>query len=115
MAQAPQDQVRYAVRFHPRLKADTKKLSHPDLVKLVRAAEDRLGRAPELVGEPLRGVKTSLWKMRFGKYRVIYTINFHAQAVWVLSIQTRDIVYEPQHVDSLLRVALAMHQQWKQE
>lgn len=100
----------YQVLWHSGIKEDLEKVSPSEVERLVRAARDRLARAPEFIGQPLKGTTRLLWKLRFGKYRVVYTLNARAREVWVLSIQGRDIVYRPSHLESLLRLAMALRQ-----
>ncbi|MBI3318454.1 MAG: type II toxin-antitoxin system RelE/ParE family toxin, partial [Candidatus Omnitrophica bacterium] len=79
---------------------------------IVRAADYRLSLAPDLIGEPLKGTTNRLWKIRFSSYRIVYTINVSRKEVWILSVQKRDIVYRNQHVQALLKVAVALHEKF---
>lgn len=101
----------HKVLWHSGVKDDLEKVAPSEVERLVRAAEYRLSRAPEFIGQPLKGTTRLLWKLRFGKYRIVYTLNSSAKEVWVLSIQTRDIVYRPSHLESLLKLAIALREQ----
>ena len=100
----------YRVLWHDRVKADLKQIGPSEAERLIRAAEEKLARAPELIGQPLKGTARRLWKLRFGKYRVVYTLHPRTKEVQVLSIQTRDIIYRPAHLESLLKLAIALSQ-----
>lgn len=115
MEQEPQEKQvgtpEYRVLWHPEIKKDLSKTSPSDVDFIVRMAEHRLSRAPHLIGQPLKGTTHLLWKIRFGKYRIVYTMNAKAKEVWVLSVQGRDEVYRHSHIQSLLRLAVALHEQ----
>lgn len=101
----------FRVLWHSATKRDLAKLP-PSLVEsIVRASDHRLARAPHLIGEPLKGSVSRLWKLRFSQYRIIYTIHPQRHEVWVLSVQKRDVVYRDRHVPSLLNLAVALHQE----
>lgn len=101
----------YKVLWHHDIKEDFSKI-HPGLTdSVVDAAEHRLSRAPQFIGQPLKGTTNLLWRIHFGKYRIVYTMNLRAKEVWVLSVKKRDIVYRNQHVQSLLRLAVAIQQE----
>jgi mRNA interferase RelE/StbE len=69
----------------PGLNGDTKRL-------LRTAIENRLGRAPEDYGKPLRGELRSLWRLRVGDYRVVYRIE--RKTIRVIRIAHRKDAYE---------------------
>lgn len=114
MEQVPPQKIgaqRYQILWHQNIRSDLTKMA-PSLVEpLVAAIQDRLSRAPQLIGQPLKGTTNLLWKIRFSKYRVIYTINTRRNEVWVLSVQKRDWVYRDTHVQSLLHLAVALQEQ----
>jgi len=62
----------------------------------------------DLIGEPLRGTAQRLWRLRYSQYRLVYTVRPAAHEVWILSVQTRDIVYRKTHLQRLLRLAQAL-------
>jgi len=101
----------YKVLWHQEIKRDFSRASHSDVRNIVKTAERRLSLAPQLIGQPLKGTTSLLWKIRFGKYRVVYTLNQRKKEVWVLSVQGRDEVYRHSHVQSLLKLAVALHEQ----
>ncbi len=115
MEQAPQEKKlgtpEYRVLWHPEIKKDLSKITPVGVDSIVRTAEHRLSRAPHLIGQPLKGTTHLLWKIRFSKYRIVYTLIAKAKEVWVLSVQGRDEVYRHSHIQSLLRLATALHEQ----
>jgi mRNA-degrading endonuclease RelE of RelBE toxin-antitoxin system len=100
----------YRVLWHPETKKDLSKIGMAAVDSLVQTTRHRFSRAPHLIGQPLKGTTHLLWKIRFSKYRIIYTLNTKAKEVWVLSVQGRDEVYRYSHIQSLLRMAVALHE-----
>jgi mRNA-degrading endonuclease RelE of RelBE toxin-antitoxin system len=101
----------YLVLWHPRVRDDLSKIA-PSLVRsIIRAAEQRLRRAPLLIGQPLKGTANSLWKCRCSKYRVLYTVNEQAREIWIVAVKKRDSVYRDRGIHSLVALALAIQEQ----
>jgi len=100
----------FRVIWHAEVKKDLSKIPPSVVNPIVRAADYRLSLAPDLIGDPLKGTMNRLWKIRFSGYRIVYTINVSRKEVWILSVQKRDIVYRNQHVQALLKVAVALHE-----
>ena len=73
----------------------------------------RLSQLPHYVGQPLKGTTKKLWKLRFGKYRLVYSINTRFKEVYILAIANRDVVYRNDAVQSLLKLAVALHERSK--
>ena len=63
-------------------------LNNPEFI---RAIEERLSRAPEMYGKPLRFSLKGLWALRAGDYRVIYCIE--KEEIIVLRVGHRREVY----------------------
>ncbi len=103
----------FRVLWHPKARDDLAKLT-PDLAeKIFEAASYKLSRAPQFIGQPLKGTTKMLWKIRFSKYRVIYTLNAGSREVWVISVGKRDTVYRDEFVQSWVRLAIAIRQMEK--
>ena len=100
----------FRVFWHAEVRKDLAEIPPPIVKTLVRAASERLSKAPLLIGEPLRGTAQRLWRLRSSKYRLVYTVLPSTHEVWVLSVQTRDIIYRASHLQRLLRVALTLRQ-----
>ena len=73
----------------------------------------RLSQLPHYVGQPLKGTTKKLWKLRFGKYRLVYSINNKYKEVYILAITNRDVVYRNNAVQGLLRLAVVLHERSK--
>ena len=99
----------YRVLWHPAAREDFAPLDAVTVDTLVRSAHDRLARAPQHFGQPLKGTTHLLWRMRWGDYRLVYTIRQASREVWVLGSQRRDIVYRASHLQRLTRLAAALH------
>ncbi|MBI2094269.1 MAG: type II toxin-antitoxin system RelE/ParE family toxin [Candidatus Omnitrophica bacterium] len=100
----------YKIVWHPAIRADLARIPRSTVESIAKAVDHRLARAPHLLGTPLRGTTSMLWRIRFGRYRVVYTIHARFKEVWVLSVQRRDIVYRDPHLFSLLQLAIALQQ-----
>ena len=103
----------FKVLWHQNIREDLSAITPSQVDSIIKAAEHRLSRAPQYIGQPLKGTTNLLWKIRFGKYRAIYTINAKKAEVWVLAVQKRECVYRDHHVQSLLNLAIALHEQMK--
>lgn len=111
--QAPHEAVSpraFQVLWHAEVRRDLVKVPPPTVEAIVKAAHERLSQAPLLIGEPLRGTAQRLWRLRYSQYRLVYTVRPAAHEVWVLSVQTRDIVYRKTHLQRLLRLAQTLEQ-----
>lgn len=100
----------YRIFWHPLVKDDLSRVPKNLTESIVKAAEHRLSRAPHLIGQPLKGTTHLLWKIRFDKHRIVYTISTKANEVWVLSVQKREVVYRSRHIQSLVNLAIAIRQ-----
>jgi mRNA interferase RelE/StbE len=58
---------------------------------MIRAIEERLTKAPEKCGKPLRFILKGLRSLRIGAYRVIYSIQ--PSYVWIMMMGHRRDVY----------------------
>ncbi len=102
----------FRVLWHAEARKDLSKIPPSVVESIVHAVDDRLSLAPDLIGDPLKGTTNRLWKIRFGGYRIVYTIHISRKEVWVLPVRKRDIVYRDQHVQALLKVAVAIHEKF---
>lgn len=117
MEQGPQEKkigaAAYRVLWHPEIKKDLSKIDPSDVDSIVPTAQRRLSCAPHLIGQPLKGTTHLLWKLRFRKYRILYTLSTKAKEVWVLSVRGRDEVCRHAHLQSLLHLAIALHESFE--
>ena len=100
----------FRVLWHAEVRRDFAHIPPPTVDAIVKAAHERLSQAPLLIGEPLRGTAQRLGRLRYSQYRLVYTVRPTTHEVWVLSVQTRDIVYRKTHLQRLLQLAEALRQ-----
>ncbi len=98
----------FRVLWHPEVRRDLAKIPPSTVNAIAHAAQERLSQAPLLIGEPLRGTAQRLWRLRYSQYRLVYTVRPASHEVWILSVQTRDIVYRTTHLQRLLRLAVQL-------
>jgi mRNA interferase RelE/StbE len=98
----------YRVLWHKETKKDLARVPRATGISIVEQTIHRLSRAPDHFGRPLTGTKASLWRARFGKYRIVYTINFQAKKVWVLAVDKRAQVYERHRIEAIMKLASAI-------
>jgi len=111
--QAPREAVgphAFRVLWHAEVRRDLAKIPPRTVEAIVKAAHERLSQAPLLIGDPLRGTAQRLWRLRYSQYRLVYTVRPTTHEVWVLSVQTRDIVYRKTHLQRLLHLAQSLRQ-----
>ena len=106
----PIDEPAYRIVWHPLVKEDLSRVPKNLTESIIKAVEHRLSRVPHLIGQPLKGTTRLLWKIKFDKYRIVYTIHTKAKEVWVLSVQKREVVYRDRHIQSLINLAIAIRQ-----
>lgn len=70
-------------------KEDFKKIEKSDQQKIIRAIRKKLTIAPENFGQPLKGALKGLWKLRVGRYRIIYEIKKDKVVVYVIKVGFR--------------------------
>lgn len=71
------------------LKKDFKAIDISDRKRILRAIRSKLTRVPEKFGSPLSHSLSGLWKLRVGKYRVVYEIQEEKVVVYVVKIGFR--------------------------
>jgi len=82
----------FRILYHPAVRKDDISAlpkATRDLVR--RAIEERLTKAPQEYGQPLRKTLKGYWKLRVGDYRVVFRIE--GTEVIVLAIKHRKDVY----------------------
>jgi mRNA-degrading endonuclease RelE of RelBE toxin-antitoxin system len=113
MEQGPKEKIvsKFNILWHRNIKDDFDIITPDTVENMVRAIHQRLAIAPLLVGDALKGTDQKLWKIKFSKYRIIYTVRTKSNEVWILSVQKRSVVYESKHISKLLKLAIAIHEQ----
>lgn len=83
----------YKILYHHKIQEeDFSRLDITTKKKIIETIEERLSTKPEKYGKPLRKPLKKYWKLRIGKYRVVYKIV--KEEVWILAIISRDKVYD---------------------
>ncbi len=100
----------FKVLWHPDTRGDLGKLSREIRGKIIETATYKLSRAPQFIGQPIKGTKKLLWKIRFSKYRIVYTIAEKTPEVWIVSVGKRDSVYRNEFIQSWIKLAIAIHE-----
>lgn len=98
----------YQVKVTPDAVDDLKDISSGHAETLLALINDKLARAPEHFGEPLKGYGGKIWKLKPGKYRVLYLIRYREKDVHVLAIRNRDHVYKPRDLKKYMKEALVI-------
>ena len=68
---------------------DFKRIDKTDQKRIVRAIRDKLTTRQNEFGEPLTGTFSGFWKLRVGRYRVIYEIEEDKIQVYVVMVGFR--------------------------
>ncbi len=68
---------------------DFKRIDKSDQKRIVRAIRDKLATRPNEFGEPLSGTFSGFWKLRVGRYRIIYEIEEEKIQVYVVIVGFR--------------------------
>ena len=71
------------------LEKDFKKINLADQKRILTAIRKKLTTEPKKFGRPLRGELKKYWKLRVGKYRVIYEILEDQVLVYVILVGFR--------------------------
>lgn len=104
----------YRIYWHPEIKENFDIISESTVEAIIKETEYRLSRAPLHIGKPLKGTNQKLWRLRFAKYRIIYTVNTETKEVWVLGIKSRATVYSHPHVLGMLKLAVSLQEEINQ-
>jgi len=92
----------FEVLYHPSVAGeDLRGLNRDIKARLKAAIGNRLTRAPQDYGKPLRGQLQSLWSLRVGDYRIIYRIE--AKQVKIIQIVHRRDAYQAGIVEARRR------------
>ena len=118
MEQDPQakkiDGLGYQVLWSSDAREDLSGVPEAIAETIIEKTGQRLVNLPHYVGQPLKGTTRKLWKLRFGKYRLVYSINNRYKEVYILAVTNRDVVYRNNAIQSLLKLAVALHERTKQ-
>ncbi|MDT8366777.1 MAG: type II toxin-antitoxin system RelE/ParE family toxin [bacterium] len=88
----PGPEILFRITYHPTVrKDDIPALPKAARDQIRRPIEERLTKAPQEYGQPLRKTLKGYWKLRVGDYRVVFRIE--GTEVIVLVIKHRKDVY----------------------
>ena len=76
------------------MKEDIAELDQKTKARIRKAIEDRLVKAPDAYGRPLKRELKGYYRLRVGDYRIVYRIFKERKEVLVLAILHRNRVYE---------------------
>ena len=115
MEQGSQEKkIEYQILWTPDAKQDLENIPRNIAETIIEKGALRLSHLPHYVGQPLKTTTRKLWKIRFGKYRLVYSIHTKFKEVYVLAITNRDIVYRNDAIQHLLKLAVALHERDKE-
>ena len=117
MEQSPQEKKvegsAYQVLWSLDARNDLEHIPQDIAETVIEKTSHRLTQLPHFVGQPLKGTTKKLWKLRFGKYRLVYSINSKFKEVYILALTNRDVAYRHDAIQGLLRLAVALHERGK--
>ncbi len=70
-------------------KKDFKRIDRADQQRIIKTIRKKLTAKPKEFGKPLAGELKGCWKLRIGKYRVIYEIEEEKILVYVIMVGYR--------------------------
>ena len=82
----------YKIFYHHKIEEDISRLDLSTKKRIIETIEKRFSAEPQKYGKPLRKPLKRYWKLRIGRYRVVYKIL--KDEIWILAIMRRDIVYK---------------------
>lgn len=82
----------YDLRYHPKVKADLRRIPPEPRRRIRDAIESRLTTDPDRFGVRLQGTLRPYWKLRVGDYRIVFWRA--ARTVGILAIVHRKDAYE---------------------
>lgn len=84
----------YSVRWHEKAVKDLQGLDRKTAHAIVERVVSHLVKKPLTLGKPLGGPLAGLYRYRYGKYRVIYTVDREDVMILVLRVGKRDSIYK---------------------
>ncbi len=107
---AREEVEKYQIFLHSHCQSDLEKTHSDEASKILETIKIRLSVYPQYAGTPLKGSKKLIYKLKFNKYRVLYTVVFSTNEVWVLAIEPMADIYREEHFETLLRIGISLHQ-----
>lgn len=86
----------WIIEFDGKAKKELKKLPKDARKEIIFFLENKIidSKNPNLYAKPLVNSKSGLWKLRIGKYRVIYNLEKEKLIIFVLRVGKRDVIYK---------------------
>jgi mRNA interferase RelE/StbE len=84
----------HSIQWHEEARNDLKNIDRQTRKKIIAKVKDYLSKDPISLGKPLQGIFKSLYRYRYGSYRIIYAIDRGSVAILILRIADRKDVYE---------------------
>lgn len=84
----------YKIKFTPFAKKQLKKLGNNDIKIILKQVRKRLTNNPENAGNYLRGELKGYLKLKFSKYRVVYSVHKDIITVEIVACGLRKNIYE---------------------
>jgi len=84
----------YQVKWHERAVEDLKDVDKKGAKGLIERVKEYLPQDPISFGKPLHGEFKGLYRYRYGKYRVLYTIDRKEDIIVILRVGKRKEIYK---------------------
>ena len=86
--------MEYKIEFTPFAKKQLKKLGNNDIKIILKQIRKRLTNHPKNAGNYLRGELKGYLKLKFSKYRVVYSVHKEMVTVEIVACGLRKNIYE---------------------
>lgn len=83
----------YEVIWQEKVLRDLETIDKKDAARIVERVKTHLVQNPDGLGTPLKGIFKGLFRYRYGKYRVIYTMDLAEKKLIVLHVKHRKDAY----------------------
>jgi len=84
----------YRVKWHEKAVEDLKDVDKKGAKGLIERVKEYLPQDPISLGKPLHGEFKGLYRYRYGKYRVLYTIDRKEDIIVILRVGKRKEIYK---------------------
>ena len=84
----------YQVKWHERAVEDLKDVDKKGAKGLIERVKEYLPQDPISLGKPLHGEFKGIYRYRYGKYRVLYTIDRKEDIIVILRVGKRKEIYK---------------------
>ena len=84
----------FSIQWHEDAISDLKKIDRQTQKKIIARIKEYLSKDPLSLGKPLQGIFKSLYRYRYGSYRIVYAIDRESVIILILRIADRKNVYD---------------------